>query len=299
MVVAAPPLAGKPLVAASYRLLMQDPSMIALLFAGGVASSSVFLLIALPAQLVMGTAPGQTSSPVGFAVYAVALLASTFVSTFFTGAVVAAAMMRADGQDPDVSSALAAAWSRRGPLLAWAGFATAVGLALRLLERWGLAGAIVRLAAGVAWGLATWFAVPVIMAEGTMPLETIARSTEIVRARFGTNVRATVRLGAQWVLVMVGLVVLAGFGLLVLVRGASVHSAVGVGLGGLIVVAAIVGLFVGSAIWSAVGAYLRTVLYRYATGRPVPGIDPRTLPPLIPLASQGPAATWPPAAPGF
>jgi hypothetical protein len=30
---------------------------------------------------------------------------------------------------------------------------------------------------------------------------------------------------------------------------------------------------------SAVDVYLRTVLYRYATGRPTPGIDTGTLPP--------------------
>ena len=170
---AAPPLAGKPLVEAAYRLLLQDSSMIALLFAGGLASGATFALIALPAELVMGTSLSTSGSPVSIAVYAVALVASTFVSTFFTGAVAAAAMMRADGQDPDVRTPMAATWSRRAPLLAWAGFATIAGLLLRILERWGLAGVLVRMLAGVAWTVATWFAVPLIIAEGTMPLETV------------------------------------------------------------------------------------------------------------------------------
>jgi hypothetical protein len=293
-------LAGKPLVQAAYRLLLQDSSMIALLFAGGLASGATFALIALPAELVMGTSVTTSSNPVSLGVYAVALFASTFVSTFFTGAVVAAAMMRADGHDPDVRSALAVAWSRRVPLLAWAGFATIVGLLLRMLERWGLAGALVRLLAGVAWAVATWFAVPIIIAEGTMPLETVQRSSQVLKDRFGTNVRATVRLGLQWVLAMVGLVLLAAFGVLVLVTGTSRHQSAGVLLGGLIVVLAVAGLFLASAVWSAVGAYLRTVLYRYATGRPIPGIDPRVLPPLLPVAMRAPgydAVGYPP--PGF
>ena len=307
---AAPPLAGKPLVQAAYRLLLQDSSMIALLFAGGLASGATFALIALPAELVLGTSVSTSGSPVSIAVYAVALFASTFVSTFFTGAVVAAAMMRADGQDPDVRSAMAVAWSRRGPLLAWAGFATIVGLLLRMLERWGLAGALVRMLAGVAWTLATWFAVPIIIAEGTMPIETVQRSAQILKERFGTNVRATVRLGLQWVLAMIGLVLLAAFGALVLVTGTSRHQSAGVLLGVLIVVLAVVGLFLASAVWSAVGAYLRTMLYRYATGRPIPGIDPRVLPPLLPVAVRAPAYDAagyppppgygpPPTAPGF
>jgi hypothetical protein len=290
-------LAGKPLVQAAYRLLLQDSSMIALLVAGGLASGATFALIALPAELVMGTSVSSSGTPVSIAVYAVALFASTFVSTFFTGAVVAAAMMRADGQDPDVPTAMAAAWSRRGPLLAWAGFSTIVGLFLRMLERWGLAGVLVRMLAGVAWTVATWFAVPIIIAEGTMPLETLQRSAQILKERFGTNVRATVRLGVQWFLVMVGLVLVGAFGVVVLVTGTSRHQSAGVLLGAVIVVLAVAGLFLASAVWSAVGAYLRTMLYRYATGQPIPGIDPRVLPPLLPVATRAPgydAVGYPP-----
>jgi len=295
--VAAPPLAGKPLVEAAYRLLLQDSSMIALLFAGGLASGATFALIALPAELVIGTSVSTSGSPVSIAVYAVALFASTFVSTFFTGAVVAAAMMRADGQDPDVRTAMAAAWSRRAPLLAWAGFATIVGLFLRMLERWGLAGVLVRMLAGVAWTVVTWFAVPIIIAEGTMPLETVQRSAQILKERFGTNVRATMRLGVQWFLVMAGLVLVAAFGVVVLVTGTSRHQSAGVLLGAVIVVLAVAGLFLASAVWSAVGAYLRTMLYRYATGQPIPGIDPWVLPPLLPVATRAPgydAVGYPP-----
>ena len=194
---------------------MRDPSMIVLLVIGGMASGVAFLLVAGPAELLLGVSLEKSSNPVAFAVLAVALLASTFVSTFFTGAVVAAAMERADGGDPDVSSALAAAWARRGPLLAWAAFATAVGLALRALERWGVAGLLVRVLAGAAWTVGTWFAVPVIMAEGTMPIDTVRRSVDVLSTRFGTNVRATVRFGLEWLLVYVGIIAVAAFGVVV------------------------------------------------------------------------------------
>ena len=46
--------------------------------------------------------PPQRTRPSLSLVYAAALLASTFASTFFTGAVAGVAMTRADGQDPDV-----------------------------------------------------------------------------------------------------------------------------------------------------------------------------------------------------
>ena len=276
------PLVGKPLLRQAWTLLMRDPSMIVLLVIGGMASGAAFLLVAGPAELVLGSSLEKSSNPVAFAVQAVALLASTFVSTFFTGAVVAAAMERADGGDPDVSSALAAAWARRGPLLAWAAFATAVGLALRALERWGVAGLLVRVLAGAAWTVGTWFAVPVIMAEGTMPIDTVRRSVDVLSTRFGTNVRATVRFGLEWLLVYVGIIAVAAFGVVVLLTGVSRHQAMGLVLGVVIVLIGVVGLFVASAFQQALSAYLRTVLYRYATDRPIPGISAGVLPPMMP-----------------
>ena len=276
------PLVGKPLLRQAWTLLMRDPSMIVLLVIGGMASGAAFLLVAGPAELARGSSLEKSSNPVAFAVLAVALLASTFVSTFFTGAVVAAAMERADGGDPDVSSALAAAWARRGPLLAWAAFATAVGLALRALERWGVAGLLVRVLAGAAWTVGTWFAVPVIMAEGTMPIDTVRRSVDVLSTRFGTNVRATVRFGLEWLLVYVGIIAVAAFGVVVLMTGVSRHQAMGLVLGVVIVLVGVVGLFVASAFQQALSAYLRTVLYRYATDQPIPGISTFVLPTMLP-----------------
>ena len=277
-------LAGKPLVSASWALLRRDPSMIVLLLVGGVSASVAFALVALPASLVLGVPTDGRGGPASVVVYALALFVSTLVSIFFLGAVVAAAMERADGGDPTFSSAMAAAWDRRSQLVAWAALSTAVGVALRLLERFGIAGTIARLLAGVSWAVATWFAIPVIMAEGTMPIETIRRSSHILTSRFGSNVRATVRLGLIFLGLYLLLFVLGFTGLLAAFDGVKAHNSITTATGVLLVVAAIVGGFLVSAVGSAIGAYLRTVLYRYATGLPTPGIDPRVLPPMLALA---------------
>jgi len=282
-------LAGKPLVSASWSLLRRDPSMIVLLVVGGISSSVAFALVALPASLVLGTPADGRGGPVNIAVYALALFASTFVSTFFLGAVVSAAMERADGGDPTFSSAMAAAWDRRSQLVAWAALSTAVGVALRLLERFGIAGTIARLLAGVSWAVATWFAIPVIMSEGTMPIETIKRSSHVLTSRFGSNVRATVRLGLIFLGIYFLLFVLGFAGLLAAYDGIQARNSLTIATGVLLIVAAVMGGFVVSAVGSAIGAYLRTVLYRYATGQSTPGIDPRLLPPMIPMAAMSPA----------
>jgi hypothetical protein len=274
-------LAGKPLVQSAYRLLLQDKSMVVLLFAGGVCSALAFGLVVVPASVVHGSVLTDRDGVLGLAVYAMALLLSSFVSTLAMGAVVAAAMTRADGGDPDVSSAMAVAWSRRGPLLAWAAMSTVVGIVVRVLERFGAAGLVVRLFAGVAWAVATMFAVPVIIAEGTMPVETVRRSAQILTSRFGSNVRATFRLGLQWTLAILGAMLVAGVGVALVAAGSGGGGIVLEMVGGLLVLTGIVAVFVLSAIYSAVSVYLRTVLFRYATGRPTPGIDPSALPPMF------------------
>ena len=48
------------------------------------------------------------------------------------------------------------------------------------------------------------FAIPVIMAEGTMPIETIKRSSQVLTSKFGSNVRATLRLGVVYILLWLG-----------------------------------------------------------------------------------------------
>jgi len=277
---AKPSLAGKPLVDAAYRLLMKDKSMVGLLFVGGLCSALAFGLIVVPASIVHGSLLTERDGVAGLGTYALALLLSTFVSTLFMGAVVAAAMIRADGGQPTASSAMAVAWSRRGPLMAWAAMSTLVGILMRVLERFGAAAVVVRFLAGAAWAVATMFAIPVIIAEGTMPVDTVRRSVQVLTSRFGSNVRATFRLGFQWSLAIFAALIVGGAGFALAVGG-SENGSIGLELvGGLLLLAGVVAFFVVSAIYSAVSVYLRTVLFRYATGRPTPGIDASALPPM-------------------
>ena len=274
-------LAGKPLVEASWALLRRDPSIIALLVVGSLAASVAFALVALPIYAVFGLPTDGRGDWSTVVVYALALFVSTLVSTFFLGAVVAAAMQRADGGDPTFRSSMAAAWERRTQLIAWAALSTVVGVALRQLERFGVAGQVVRLLAGVSWAIATWFAIPVIMAEGTMPFETIRRSGNVLTSKLGSNVRATVRLGIVYILLWLAVFAVGLLGLFAFVDGVRKHEGLTTGSGLAMIVVAVVGGFVVMACWQATSVYLRTVLYRYATGLPTPGVGTWVLPPLL------------------
>jgi hypothetical protein len=273
---------SKALVDATYRLLIGDRRMLVLLLVGSLASMVVLVAIVFPAWFYAGVFPNfSEGGVVGLAVYAAALWASSFVSVVVTGAVVAAALERAEGGAPTVRHALEVAWSRRGPLAGWALLSTGVGVLMSLLERFGAAGLVVRLLAGVGWAVATIFALPLVIGEGTGPFRTLRRSGAMVRDTFGPTLRSNIRLAVPWIVAgwVAATVVCAGVPMFAI--GLNDHNVALALVGGMMAaVGGVVGFFT-MVTSSALSAYLNTMLYRYATGAPLPAaVNRADLPPL-------------------
>lgn len=266
---------SRALVEATYQLLMADKAMVGLLLAGGFAAAAALALVMYPAWLFGHITPTVSGGPIGLLVFTGALWASSLVIQFVTGAVVAAAMIRADGRSASVRAALAVAWSRRWQLAAWALVSAVIAVLLGKLQRFGIARVAARFVAGIGWAATTMFAVPLVISEGTMPASTLRRSATMVRQNLGVAARSQVRLAAPWIAgeIAAMLVVFAGF--IVLIVGgyaAAVTGAVLLAVGG-------VGFFFVAVMSAALSAYLDTILFRYATGQPIPGINPAHLPP--------------------
>ena len=273
---------SKPLVESTYRLLMADKAMVGLLFAGAIVSAAVAMAIEIPA-IHWGLTPSwSTGGPMGLLVAGLAMGASSFVIQLTTGAVVASAMMRAEGRAPSVRGSLAMAWARRRQLLAWALVSTGVGAASRLLERFGIGGLIARLAVDLGWAVATVFAMPVVMVEGTMPVATVRRSAQLLKAHFAATIISNLRLAIPWVLGMVAALTLAFTGGLWLAFGAGDVTAIA--LGSVMLATGVIAFFFCAVVSAALRTYLETLLYRYALDLAVPGIDPGLLPTRRPTA---------------
>lgn len=273
----------KALVSAAYQLLLADKAMVGVLAVGAFASFAAVGVVFMSAALWGFIDPASHDNGVaGYVVYALAIWVSSFIAILTSGTVVAAAMMRADGQDPTVGSALATAWGRRGPLAAWATVSTVLALVSRALARFGLEGLLVRMVAGLAWAVATTFALPIIIADGTMPAETVRRSSSLVAHTFGRTIRSQFRLSWLWTIAIVAGGVVAVYGVGAIFLGVDAADPVEVGLGVLVGGGGLLICLFASVTCSALNAYLSTVLFRYATGRTVPGIDPTYLPPLPP-----------------
>lgn len=268
------------LVSATYRMLFADKAMIALLLVGAVVAAAVSSAILFPATYWGDVSPTWDQGGVaGVLVAGAALGSASFVFQLVTGAVVAAAMLRADGHPASARAALVIAWSRRRQLLAWAALSTVVGGIIRMLERVGIGGLVAGVTLDIGWSFATVFATPVIMVEGTMPLDTVRRSARVLRRHFSVTLVSSVALALPWILLGCGAVVVAITGGFVLALGSGVVAMVS---GALLISCGAVGICYSAAVSSALSAYLEAILYRYAVGLPIPGVDRAWLPPLLP-----------------
>jgi hypothetical protein len=271
---------SRELVSAAYRLLFADQWMIGLLLVGGLAMAAALALIMVPATLLgaytfSGGPAGLWSSVIATAC---AVWVATPVMVLVSGTVVAAAMIRADGGIPTARAALAVVWSRRRPLAAWALVSAIFGTLAILLDRLGIAGVLARFAVVLGWAVATMFAVPLVISQGTMPAATVRTSARLVGANFGTVARSQIRLAAPWTVAAIGAVLEAMIGFIVLI--VSVGHLTGQLVGAALIGMAALGFFFFVVTSAGLGAYLDTILFRYATGQPLAGIDPSYLPPV-------------------
>ena len=111
-----------------------------------------------------------------------------FVIFFFNTALVGAAMIRLDGGDPTVADGLRIARGKWTTILGYAAIAATVGMLLRALEqRAGFVGRIVIGMVGVAWTVATYLTVPVLVARDVGPIEAVKESATLLKGTWGEN----------------------------------------------------------------------------------------------------------------
>jgi hypothetical protein len=187
--------------------------------------------------------------------YAIFSWPITFVATFLNVALAAAADARLDGGRLTVREALGVAVARVGPIAGWSLLATGVGILLQqLAERVPVGGRIAGWLLGVAWGLVTFFAIPLLALEGCSPTGTVRRSARLIRARWGEGVGGTVLIGV-WATPLFGLAGgLIGFG--ANAHGQTRETVIVVGL-------AI--MFLAISLITAARQVFAVALYRYAT----------------------------------
>ncbi|HEX6493608.1 MAG TPA: DUF6159 family protein, partial [Candidatus Dormibacteraeota bacterium] len=131
-------------------------------------------------------------------------------------------------------------------------------------EEFGIVGKIVAAVVGVAWGIATAFAVPVIVMEDRSAVESIRRSMKILRERWGESLVGTGAITLPLLAVALGVAMTSG-----------IFFVISPILGGVVLGAGLAAVMV---IGSALTGIFRAAVYAYATDQgTLDGFDPDDL----------------------
>lgn len=219
----------------------------------------VYVLLLVGGGSVTGLfASDVTGAVVLFTVY----LGSAFIAAMFNAALVWSVREAFANRPVSVRAGLSAAWARRRQLFAWAFISAVVGVVLRVIESQdNIVAGLIAGALSVAWGILTYFVIPVIVFEAVGVREMFTRSGGTFKDTWGETAGAGFGVG----LVTVGLTLLgvAVAVLLILLIGGPAGLLVGGAIGAVVVLCSF--LF-----GSALSATAKTALYVYATAEESP-----------------------------
>jgi hypothetical protein len=185
------------LIKASGEVLKQDKELLVFPLLSGIASLILIATFAAPLIAEGSWQPPEGEASIALWVFGFLFyVLQYFVVFFFNAALVAAALIRLDGGDPTVSDGLRAAWSRVVPILGYAAIAATVGLILRMIEeRAGLLGRWIAGLFGLAFTVATFLAVPLLVSRDIGPIDAVKQSAALLKKTWGENIIGNAGMG--------------------------------------------------------------------------------------------------------
>ena len=247
------------LTKASAHVLSQDKELMVF-----PAVSAVMLILAtagfLAPMVLLADKGKDVEGPLGLAVTFAFYVVSYFVIFFCNSALVGAALIRLRGGDPTVADGFRIAMGKVGVILAYSVVAATVGMVLRAVQqRAGILGRIVSGLFGMAWTLATFLVVPVLVNENIGPIDAVKRSTELLKKTWGEQVVGNFGVSAVISLAVFGLMII--FVPLVVLAASTERPP--------LIIATVGGFVVALLALALVGATLSGIytaaLYRYAS----------------------------------
>ena len=266
---------GWELAQQSWRVLKLDKELLVFPLLSGIACVLVMASFAIPlwttgfAEEVMAERAaeqqaGQFHQIVGVVLLFAYYFVNYFVIVFFNSALVACAIIRFKGGNPNLRDGFSAASSLLPQIAGWAALAATVGVVLRIIEsRSEKVGEIIAGLMGMAWSAVTYFVVPVIVVERMGPIAATKRSFEVLKKTWGEAL--TANFGIGFVVFVASLL-----GIIPLIGGAVALGAgmVPVGIAGIAV--GVVLLLAVSLISSALHSIIIGALYLYAAEGKIP-----------------------------
>lgn len=258
------------LVKTSWGILMQDKKLLAFPVMSGVVSLIVLATFVAPlffAAMLTGSAV-EASPLVFYGVLFLFYVVSYFVVIFFNTALITCVHARLNGREMSIGEALSAATRHIASILAWALISATVGLLLQVLEdKAGFIGQIAAALIGGAWGLVTFFVVPVLVLEEKGVVDAMKESVSLIRKTWGESIIGAGSLMLIFILIG-GAAVLLALGTMMLDNAILFWTAL---------LLCVVFVLILAVVASAMQGIFVTALYTYAKTGTVPQAFDRDL----------------------
>ena len=251
------------LVKASFSVLRADKELMVFPIVSTVASFIVMISFAIP-MAVVGSFNRAADGNLGILEYGVAFLfymTMSFVVIFANSALIGAAMIRLRGGDPTLADGFRIAREHLPHILGYAAISATVGVILRLLqERGGTLGDILAWIGNLAWGVATYLVVPVLVVEGLGPIDAIQRSANLLKRTWGEQIVGNMSMGFIFFLITIAALFVVGVPLVMLAIATSSILVVVLAIGVAILMIAAISL-----VSSALNGIYVAAVYAYTT----------------------------------
>jgi hypothetical protein len=161
----------------------------------GIALLGVTAVMVVPTGLgaALGVGMNLSDNEIQGIVYAALFIwyfLCTLVAVFCNAALISFALQSFSGRPPTIGSGFAAAAKRLPQILGRSLLAATVGVTLQaveslLTEKLGFFGDLLSGIFSALWGVATYFAIPVVVTEDVGPIRAIKRSSALLRRIWG------------------------------------------------------------------------------------------------------------------
>ncbi len=250
------------LVKASASVLRSDKELLIFPLLSAISCILVAATFFVPAMFagVFSGLDRESMSPLFYVFLFAFYVVQYSVIIFFNSALIGAAMIRLNGGDPTVADGFRIAMSKLPAILGYAVIAATVGVILRALQdRAGFIGRLVIGMIGLAWTVASFLVVPVLVSQDIGPIDAVKRSAELLKKTWGQNLIGTGGIGLVFGLAIFALI-FAGAGLIYLAVSSGILAITITA-----VVAVAVALLLLILIQAALQGVYAAALYRYAT----------------------------------
>lgn len=185
------------------------------------------------------------------------------ILTFFNSGLITCAFIRLCGDDPVLTDGFHVAWKRLPNILTWSILAASVGLLLRLFKgRNNILRSLIGGTLELGWRVASFFAIPIIVAEEKGAIDALKRSGKLIKKNWGEALTLEVGLSVLAYPVIAPVFVVIGLCAYTLQTMPMFNT--------IIIALCLIYVFIVSLVFSTLDAIAKAALYMVATGDQMP-----------------------------